>query len=93
MSITRINHFHAKAGCEEALFNFMSQVVLKIRATTGCISCKLLKSVENSAQLAVIEEWASIEVHKAAASVIPKEQLEEVMAFFAKPPVGTYYSQ
>jgi hypothetical protein len=52
----------------------------------------LLKGAEDSTQLAVIEEWTSIEVHKAAASVIPKEQLEEVMALLAKPPFGIYFS-
>ena len=92
MTVTRINHFQAKVGREEALFNFMSQVVIKIGATEGCISCRLLKGVEDAALLAVIEEWASIEVHKAAASVIPKEQLEEVMVLFAKPPYGIYFS-
>ena len=92
MSVTRINHFQAKSGCEQTLFNFMSQVVMKIRETEGCVSCKLLKGAEDFTQLAVIEEWTSIEVHKAAASVIPKEQLEEVMALLAKPPFGIYFS-
>lgn len=92
MGVTRINHFQAKVGCEETLFNFMSHVVNKIRETKGCISCKLLKGAEDPSQLAVIEEWDSIEVHKAAVSVIPKEQLADVMALLAKPPYGIYFS-
>ena len=92
MSITRINHFEAKAGSEAALYNFMQDVVNKIRTTDGCISCHLLKGAEDEAQLAVIEEWISIDHHKAAAGVIPPEQLQFAMTLFAKPPFGIYYN-
>ena len=92
MSITRINHFEAKAGSEVALYNFMQNVVNKIRLTDGCINCTLLKGAEDEAQLAVIEEWVSIDHHKAAANVIPPEQLQTAMALFAKPPFGVYYN-
>ena len=91
MTITRINHFEAKAGSEADLFNFMQSVVDTIRKADGCISCKLLQGAENTAQLAVIEEWASIAHHQAAASIIPKEQLQQAMNFFAKPPFGIYF--
>lgn len=91
MSITRINHFEAKVGCETDLFNFMQSVVASICNADGCISCQLLKGAENTAQLAVIEEWVSIAHHQAAASIIPKEQLQQAMAFFAKPPFGIYF--
>ena len=91
MSITRINHFEAKSGSEADLLAFMQGVVAAVRAADGCINCRLLQGAESSAQLAVIEEWASIAHHKAAASIIPKEQLEQAMTFFAKPPFGIYY--
>lgn len=92
MSITRINHFEAKAGSEAALTSFMQNVVSQVSKADGCLSCRLLKGAENNAQLAVIEEWASIAHHQAAASIIPKEQIEQAMAFFAKPPFGIYYT-
>jgi len=92
MSITRINHFEAKPGHEADLHEFMNSVIAEIRCVDGCISCKLLNGVEDKAQLAVIEEWESIEHHKAAASMIPKEQIEKAMAFFAKPPFGVSYT-
>ncbi|RYY74979.1 MAG: antibiotic biosynthesis monooxygenase [Gammaproteobacteria bacterium] len=91
MSITRINHFEAKPGHETDLREFMKAVVAEIRGVDGCISCKLLNGAEDKAQLAVIEEWESIEHHKAAASVIPKEKIEKAMVYFAKPPFGIYY--
>jgi len=92
MSITRINHFEAKAGSEAELFAFMQNVVTQVSTADGCISCQLLKGAENAAQLAVIEKWVSIAHHQAAASIIPKEQIEQAMVFFAKPPFGIYYT-
>jgi quinol monooxygenase YgiN len=92
MSITRINHFEAKPGSEADLLAFMQHVVTTVSAAEGCINCKLLKGAENTAQLAVIEEWVSIAHHQAAASIIPKEQIEQAMVFFAKPPSGIYYT-
>lgn len=91
MSITRINHFEAKPGHESDLFEFMNTVVAQIRNVNGCVSCSLLKGAENDAHLAVIEEWESIDHHQAAANVIPKEQIEKAMTYFAKPPSGIYY--
>lgn len=92
MSITRINHFEAKPGSEAELFAFMQHVVTTACSAEGCIGCRLLQGAENTTQFAVIEEWISIAHHKAAASIIPKEQIEQAMAFFAKPPFGVYYT-
>lgn len=92
MSITRINHFEAKLGSEAELLAFMQHVVTEVSKANGCINCQLLKGAENSAQLAVIEEWVSIAHHQAAASIIPKEKIEQAMVFFAKPPFGIYYT-
>lgn len=91
MSITRINHFEAKEGCAEELFQFMSSVVSKIKQAQGCRDCRLLVGAENTAQLAVIEEWDSIADHQRAASVIPSEDIAMATAFFARPPMGIYF--
>lgn len=92
MSVTRINHFEAMPGSEADLFAFMQHVVSAVSAADGCINCKLLKGAESAAQFAVIEEWVSIAHHQAAASIIPKEQIQQAMVFFAKPPFGIYYT-
>ena len=93
MSITRINHFEAKPGSEADLLAFMQHVVTAVSAADGCINCSLLQGAESAAQFAVIEEWVSIAQHKAAASIIPKEQMAQAMVFFAKPPFGIYYTR
>ena len=91
MAITRINQFEAKASAEEKLYSFLRSVISVIEARPGCISCKLLRSTENPACLAIIEEWESIEAHQRAASAIPPETLAEAASMFAKPPSGMYY--
>lgn len=91
MTITRINQFEAKAGMEEKLHAFLQSVIAVITACPGCVSCRLLRSTENPACVAIIEEWDSIESHKKAAHVIPPEKLAEAAALFAKPPSGMYY--
>lgn len=91
MAITRINQFEAKAAAEEKLYAFLQSVISVIKACPGCISCRLLRSTENPACLAIIEEWDSVESHQRAAHAIPPEKLAEAAALFAKPPSGTYY--
>lgn len=91
MSITRINHFEAAAGCEQALFKFMQDVVAIIRSAEGCMGVELLLGAQSSAQLAVIEHWQSIACHQTAATLISKEQMIKAIPLFAKPPYGVYY--
>ncbi len=91
MTITRINQFEAKSGLEEKLHAFLQSVISVILNCPGNISCKLLRSTENPACLAIIEEWDGIESHQKAAQAIPKEKLAEAGALFAKPPSGMYY--
>ena len=91
MAITRINQFEAKAAAEEKLYAFLQSVISIITACPGCISCRLLRSTENPACLAIVEEWDSIESHQKAAHAIPPDKLAEASALFAKPPSGMYY--
>ena len=91
MIITRINQFEARKEFEEKLFEFLRSVISVIETSPGCKSCRLLRSVDNPAHLAIIEEWESIEAHQNAAKAIPPEKLNQAMSMFAKPPSGTYY--
>ncbi len=73
------------------MFEFLQSVISIIKNCPGCISCKLLRSTENPAHLAIIEEWESIEAHQNAAKSVPPEKMKQAMALFARPPSGTYY--
>jgi quinol monooxygenase YgiN len=89
--ITRINQFEAKKDLEDRLFEFLRSVISIIEESPGCLSCKLLRSTDNQAYLAIIEEWESIEDHQRSAKLVPPEKMSEAMALFAEPPSGMYY--
>lgn len=91
MTITRINQFEARKDREQELFEFLRSVISIIEKSPGCDSCRLLRSTDNPAQLAIIEEWKSIEDHQNAARAIPPEKMAQAMALFAKAPSGAYY--
>lgn len=92
MPITRINHFEAKPGAEQALYEFLQSAIATIKNCSGCLGCQLLRSLDNPANIAIVEQWVDVESHQRAASVIPPERLKVAFEFFAKPPAGTYYS-
>ena len=91
MTITRINQFEAKKGLEEELFAFLQSVISIVEKSHGCKSCRLLRSTDDPAHLAIIEEWESIEDHQGAARAIPPEKITQARALFARPPSGAYY--
>ena len=91
MAITRINQFEAGASLGDEQYSFLQSVISVVEKCPGCISCRLLRSVEYPACMAIIEEWESIDAHRNAAQAIPPEKLREAGALFAKPPSGMYY--
>ena len=92
MAITRINHFEAKVGSEQALYEFLQSVISIVKECSGCLGCQLLRSIENPANIVIVEQWDNVESHKQAASAIPPEKLKDAFALFAKPPAGVYYA-
>lgn len=92
MAITRINHFEAKPGSEQALFAFLQSIVGTIQSAPGCQSVKLLRSTVDAKHLAIIEEWESTEHHQTAAKAIPRSKAEEIRPLLAKAPNGMYFS-
>jgi quinol monooxygenase YgiN len=90
--ITRINYFEAKAGSADTLQQLLHAVTVTIQNSVGCVSCRLLRGVDNPAHLTIIEEWESVEAHQEAARRIPPDKLAEVMALLATPPSGSSYA-
>jgi quinol monooxygenase YgiN len=52
---------------------------------------RLLRSTENPAHLAIVEEWDSIEDHQRAATTIPPDLLEKAKTLVAEQPMGEYF--
>jgi quinol monooxygenase YgiN len=92
MSITRINRFHAKQGMVDQLHAFLQSIISMVLQAPGCESCKLLRNQEDAHELVIIEEWASVAAHQAAAKNIAPEKIAAVMPMLANPPSGAYYT-
>jgi len=92
VAITRINEFRARDGQTVALRDFLRSVVPNIEAAGGCRSVRLLEATgDDSALFVIIEEWDSIEAHRASADVIPQAQLDAALALLEEPPGGNYF--
>lgn len=91
MSIIRINEFHAKSDKAAELLDFLKGITTVIRGLRGCLGVQLVKNHDDPTRLVVIEEWESIDAHKASVKNIPSEQIGKVMALLAEAPKGQYY--
>ena len=91
MSITRINEFRAQNEHAATLRDLLRSVLPMIEASEGCRSCQVLQSLDDPAQIVVIEVWDSVEAHQASVKNIPPGLLQEAMQLLAAPPKGGYY--
>jgi quinol monooxygenase YgiN len=91
MSVIRINEFRAAPGKAADLRAFLADVVAVITGAPGCEDVQLLIGHEDESQVAIVEQWTSVDAHQAAASRISKEQMAAFMPLVAEPPVGRYY--
>jgi quinol monooxygenase YgiN len=90
VSVTRLNHFHARQETVDALRQQLQAVVTQVRASDGCESVQLLRGTEDPTRFFVIEVWASVEAHQASFKNATPEQIQAVMALLAEPPSGYY---
>jgi quinol monooxygenase YgiN len=91
MAIKRINYFHAAAGSEQTLREFLQSVISVIKAAEGCQAVDLLVDQQDASQLVIVEQWADVASHQAAAKLISPSKLAEVGPLLASPPRGQYY--
>lgn len=91
MAITRINEFQAPPEKASELRDFLRSVIALILDAPGCHSCQLLSHHDDPMRFAIIEVWDGIDAHKAAASRIPRELMQQAQALFAQPARGAYY--
>jgi len=91
MSIMRINEFRAKAGQVDGLLSQLRVSIPSIKASKGCLSCRVLQHQEDVNRIVIIEEWINEEAHVAAVKTIPLTVLQETMKLVAEPPYGENY--
>ena len=91
MAIVRINEFRALADQVAALHAFLGSVIDLVAQAPGCQGCQLLIDHEDPSRFLILETWASLAAHQAAAAQIPPAKLAEARALLAEPPKGRYY--
>ncbi len=93
MSVPRVGTFHAKPESVDELAAFLKSIMPMIKSSEGCASCSLLQSQSEPSQFTMIEEWSSVEAHKASVKNIPPEKLRAIMPLLASPPSGGYFTR
>ena len=91
MSVTRMNNFDAALGKQDELRDVLRGVVALVQTLDGCESCHLLRDAKEAHRFLIVEVWASIAHHQAAAQAIPRDKIAQVMPLLAAPPRGSYY--
>ncbi len=91
MPITRVNEFHAAEGRADELVTFLKGIIATIRAAEGCLSVELLRDPDEASHVAIVEQWTSVAAHQAAAALIPKGRVLQVLPMLDEPPAGRYY--
>lgn len=92
MPITRIVHYRARPGAEEALHNALLETVPMIANAEGCLKVRMLSSLDDGAEFVMYEEWESIKSHRAAAAGFPAALAATAAALLAVPPKSSYYA-
>jgi quinol monooxygenase YgiN len=93
MGIVRINKFVSAVDKSDELFEFLKSLIPYISKSEGCLSCEVLKDIENEMSFIVIEKWLSKEHHLQSIANFPKEEMQAAMSLFGAPPKGAYYCQ
>lgn len=91
MTVTRIVHYRARPGVEEALHNALLEAVPAIASSPDCLKVRMLPSLDDGAEFALYEEWTSIEAHRAAAGM-PLALLAKINALLAGPAKSSFYA-
>ena len=93
MSIKRITEFHAQESKDEQLYTLLQSIMPYIRSSEGCVSCELLKCLDDPLKFVVLEEWDVIASHKKSVENFPAEDMQAAMSLIASAPVGAYYQR
>jgi quinol monooxygenase YgiN len=90
MAVVRHYLMQAADGQGEALSAALTALAQEVRALPGCSGVECLIDMANADQIVFIERWDSVEAHKAASALLPKNVMTTVMAALTERPVGRY---
>lgn len=90
MTIARHYVMHAAAGKDATLETALRALADKVRPLPGCEGVELLRDIGSELRFIFIEKWASVEAHKEAGKLLPKEAIDALGAALDGPPEGSY---
>jgi quinol monooxygenase YgiN len=91
MSITRINEFRAREGETSALAELLRGVAQSIQNNSGCLACRFLQAIDDPQRIVILEEWESVDAHRAALARMAPADFEPVMRLLESRPSGAYF--
>lgn len=91
MTIARVYIMHAAEGKDASLETFLGELADTVRTVAGCEGVEMLRDLGNERRFLFIEKWATVEAHKEAGKVLPRELFSGLMANLDGPPDGAYF--
>lgn len=92
MSITRVNEFISRPGCEDRLAEYLASIVPVIEACDGCLYCHLLQGYDNRSRFLLIETWTDIATHQLSVQGIDRKEFLATMGALAESATAEYFS-
>ena len=90
MTILRHYKMTAAEGRGSDLRSALEDLAVKVRPLPGCEAVRLYADTEDPLTYVFIEEWRSLDDHKAAGRALGKEAFAAVAAVLSGPPDGRY---
>lgn len=90
MTVARHYVMHAAPGRDATLETALRALAEKVRPLPGCEGVELMRDIGNELRFVFIEKWASIDAHKEAGKLLPKEATAALGEALDGPPEGSY---
>lgn len=90
MAVWRHYVFSAAPGKEDDMLAALNLLAAKVRPLPGCEGVDFGRDAENKSEFVFIEAWTDIDAHKAASSMLTKDDFGPMMAALGGPPAGRY---
>lgn len=88
--IARHYMMNAKAGDGDELRAALAILADAVRPLPGCDGVEALRDIADPDRFVFIERWQTVEAHRSAGALLPKDTLAPVMAVLACRPEGGY---
>ena len=90
MTVARHYVMHAAQGHDATLETALRTLAAAVRPLPGCEGVELMRDIGNELRFMFIEKWASVDAHKDAGALLPKEVLAPLGQLLDGPPDGAY---